>query len=171
MNRKQHMMELRNDLHAVARKLAASETGASAQEIVRAFTKERSALVKAASEYLIETALTRLVGDVMKRRANELIDVDQAEMFERSVRDVIAVPGSANLAGKWDRYRSVGRLPIGFLKQIVQHRLASRRKNDRFEKYGQMLEFVAPYVTSDEMKVDEALAAAVAENRAAARKR
>ena len=68
--------ELRNDLNAVARQLAASESGTSAREVVETFHKERAELIRAASEFLIDTALTRLVGDVIKRRADKDINVD-----------------------------------------------------------------------------------------------
>jgi hypothetical protein len=156
-----HWTQLRNDLNAVARQLAAGENGASAREVVEAFKKERPALVAAASELLIDTALTRLVGDVIKRRSDKDIDVDQPELFEQMISDIIAISNSSNGAGRRDRYRVVGSLPIGIARQIVKHHLETRRrKKDRYDKYKEILDFVERYVKSDEMTLNEALARA-----------
>jgi len=102
--------ELRNDLNAVARQLAASESGTSAREVVEKFHKDRAELIRAASEFLIDTALTRLVGDVIKRRADKDIDIEQPELFEQMISDIIAISNSANGAGRRDRL-SGGRKP------------------------------------------------------------
>ena len=158
---KHQWTELRNDLNAVARQLAATENGTSAREVVKAFHKKRPSLIRAASELLIDTALTRLVGDVIKRRADKGIDVDQSELFQRTIADVIAVPSDASGVGKRDRYRVVGSLPIRFAEQVIKHHLETkRRKKDQFDTYKEVLDFVAPYVTSKEMTLNEALAAA-----------
>jgi hypothetical protein len=150
--------ELRNDLNAVARQLAASESGTSAREVVEAFHRDRASLIRAASEFLIDTALTRLVGDVIKRRTDKDIDVEQPELFEQTISDIIAISNSANGAGRRDRYRVVGTLPIGLAQQIVKHHLETRRrKKDRFDKYKEIIDFVAPYAASKEMTLNEAL--------------
>jgi hypothetical protein len=162
--RKGQLTELRNDLNAVARQLAASGNGATAREIVEAFHKERPALIHAASRFLIDTALTRLVGDVIKRRADKNIDIEQSELFERTIADIIAVSSSATGAGRRDHYRVVGSLPVNLAVQMVKHHLETRRrKKDRFDTYKEVLDFISPYVTSDEMTVNEALAAARAQ--------
>jgi hypothetical protein len=154
-------IELRNDLNAVARQLAARENGASAREVVEAFHKERPALVRAASELLINTALTRLVGDVIKRRADKSIDIEQPELFEQTISDIIAISNSTTGAGRRDRYRVVGSLPLGLAEQVVRHHLETRRrKKDRFDKYKEIIDFVAPYAASKDMTLNEALAAA-----------
>jgi hypothetical protein len=157
--------ELRNDLNAVARQLAASESGTTAREVVEAFHKDRDGLIRAASEFLINTALTRLVGDVIKRRADKDIDVEQPKLFEQTISDIIAISNSANGAGRRNRYRVVGSLPLGLAEQVVKHHLETRRrKRDRFDKYKEILDFVAPYAKSKEVTLNEALAAARAAN-------
>jgi hypothetical protein len=159
--KKDQWTELRNDLNAVARQLAATEHGTSAREVVAAFHKERPALIRAASRLLVDTALTRLVGDVIKRRADKDIDVDQPELFEQTISDIIAVSNSATGAGRRNRYRVVGSLPLGLAEQMIKHHLETRRrKKDRFDKYKEIVDFVAPYAASKEMTLNEALAAA-----------
>jgi hypothetical protein len=153
--------DLRNDLNAVARQLAAREIGTSAREVVEAFHKERPGLISAASKLLIDTALTRLVGDVIKRRVDKGIDVEQPELFEQTISDIIAISNSANGAGRRNRYRVVGSLPIGLAEQMIKHHLETRKcAKDRFDKYKDILDFVKPYAKSKEMTVNEALAAA-----------
>jgi hypothetical protein len=159
--KKTQWTELRNDLNAVARQLAASASGTTAREVVEKFHKERAGLIQAASKLLIDTALTRLVGDVIKRRTDKDIDVEQPELFEQTISDIIAISNSATRAGRRNGYRVVGSLPIGLAEQIVKHHLETRRrKKDRFDKYKEILDFVSQYAASKEMTLNEALVAA-----------
>jgi hypothetical protein len=163
--KKTQWTELRNDLNAVARQLAASASGTTAREVVEKFHKERAGLIQAASKFLIDTALTRLVGDVIKRRADKDIDIEQPELFEQLISDIIAISNSANGAGRINRYRVLGSLPIGLAEQVVKHHLETRRrKKDRFDKYKEILDFVGKYASSKETTLNEALAAARAAN-------
>jgi predicted RNA-binding Zn ribbon-like protein len=158
---KDKFKEVRDDLNAVARQLAASENGASAREIVAAFRKDRAQLIRAASEMLIDMALTRLVGDVIKRRADKEINTDQNELFTRVMTDIVAVPTSGSGAGRRDRYRTIGTLSVAFAEQMVRHHLeVRRRKKDRFDDYKEVIDFVRASGASDDMTINQALAAA-----------
>jgi hypothetical protein len=158
---KDQWKELRDDLNAVARELAAAENGASAREIVAAFRKRRSGLVRAAADLLINTALTRLVGDVIKRRTDSHIEIDQLEMFERAITEIVAVSSSTSGAGRRDRYRTIGTLPVGLAEQMVKHYFETRRhKADRFNLYKEIIEFVRKHGASDNMTINDALAMA-----------
>jgi hypothetical protein len=165
MSKRDKYKELRDDLNAVARRLARDQNGASAREIVAAFRKERPALIRAAADLLIDTALTRLVGDVMKRRADSEIDIAQQELFERAITDVVAVSNSTNGAGRRDRYRVVGTLPVALAEQMVKHHFETqRKKKDRFHLYRQLVEYVRTCGVADTLTLDQALAAANKKN-------
>jgi hypothetical protein len=153
--------EVRNDLNAVARELAAADEGASAREIVAAFRKQRLALIRDATDTLIDSALTRLVGDVVKLRADDDIDVSQPDFFERTIGRLIAVPKSSSGAGRRNRYRVIGRLPVLFAEQMFKHDLERRRhKRDHIDVYKEIIDFVRQHGATDDMTLDEALAAA-----------
>ncbi|HEU5274499.1 MAG TPA: hypothetical protein VFU97_12620 [Xanthobacteraceae bacterium] len=161
MNKQQHWNEIRKDLNAVARKLAANEGGASAREIVAAFIEQRPALVKSATDLLIESALTRLVHDVIKLRADRDIEVNQIELWDRAITEVVAVPNAGSGAGRRKKYHTLGSLPVALAAQMVRHHFERKRRiSDPYYGYRDLIEFVMPFVTSESMTLDQAFTAA-----------
>jgi hypothetical protein len=137
------------------------DDGLTSREIVEKFQKKHSREIASVSSALHSIALIKLLADVSNRRPRSVVPAGQGDLFAGySVPTAVAIPAPGT---KEKQRKQTAKLTYRELLAWFKDHSRDRAANERqLAEVRRLLNRVKPFMTSDDMTIEEGLIAAEA---------